>query len=710
MSLRESASLLRQPYSPLGGPLHRPTSSNGGGAFSPRGVAAPSVHPGERERPPPVSSFLYTRYRAILLLVGLVLFGYVALLLRWCQQGCLAAQKASDYITQEQFNRPLQPCPKQQCAECPACPSAAAATSAAAGTIGVSSPNEAESEASRLAEVSRVVSMQDVLPFASSPGDSTGSMLILHSDSGDTDAFTYELCSFTRACVAPDAIYLFVQKREEYDALSSMFEQCVGPKDKRYKAPDGHYSPCHCFYPQMAPKLLPFWTDNPDAGTSSADDSTPNYSAPSFQWQTRHDPLADLREGHSILLHKFVRIHHIAHWAQKVVFLQSMMQHARLFPQGNEGDAVQITSYLPATHARSHRAWTGGSLATPWVGMAMADMDLPLTPHEAFIFNASLSAILQANPEQHVLQQWLQQGQEGSQGMEGPEPGAFTFAGEFEDLWRRYRAHVTGESAALLEMQQASGKKNSAALKAAQAKLAEIPSPPTPMRCYERLSWNRNFGVVSSASSDTAAFRAASYAALGMEKTLARRCPPRKIILLYRSNRGILNWREVADLVTEVTGWVPERATINGDSTPEEQVRLFASAGLLISSHSSQLINVLFSHPSSAMIEASSEFFNADFAEYAHGMGVFFRYALGGEVEGAVQPVDPGIQGCIDELSHCEGNSHCILVHRAHCPPRHALNKNKNFRANLTAVRQALVAAKNHLNWACDGLWSKYEY
>jgi hypothetical protein len=182
------------------------------------------------------------------------------------------------------------------------------------------------------------------------------------------------------------------------------------------------------------------------------------------------------------------------------------------------------------------------------------------------------------------------------------------------------------------------------------------------------------------------------------------------VVLLYRSNRVILNWAEVVSLVKELTGYTAERMTIDGNSSPEEQVRLFASAGLLISSHSSQLINVLFSHPSSALIEASSEFFNADFAEYAHGVGVFFRYALGGVVEDAVQPVDPGIQACTDELSHCEGSSYCILIHRAHCPPRHDKNKKKNFHANLTALRVAVTHAKNHLNWACDGLWSKYEF
>ena len=125
---------------------------------------------------------------------------------------------------------------------------------------------------------------------------------------------------------------------------------------------------------------------------------------------------------------------------------------------------------------------------------------------------------------------------------------------------------------------------------------------------------------------------------------------------------------------------------------------------MLLSSHSSQLINVLFSHPSSSMIEVSSEFFNADFAEYAHGMGVFFEYALGGTVVDGNR--DAKQEACTAELAACDGDSYCILNRRHLCNKGRSMkNKPKDFVANLTAVRQAVMHAKRHLDWACMGRW-----
>jgi hypothetical protein len=93
-----------------------------------------------------------------------------------------------------------------------------------------------------------------------------------------------------------------------------------------------------------------------------------------------------------------------------------------------------------------------------------------------------------------------------------------------------------------------------------------------------------------------------------------------------------LNLNDIKVWLQQNYGKTAVVATINGKSSPRDQIELFAKSGLLISSHSSQLINVMFSHPRSAMIEVTPEFHNSDFSEYAHGMGVFFQYALGGKL------------------------------------------------------------------------------
>ena len=138
-------------------------------------------------------------------------------------------------------------------------------------------------------------------------------------------------------------------------------------------------------------------------------------------------------------------------------------------------------------------------------------------------------------------------------------------------------------------------------------------------------------------------------------------------------------------------------------SSSREQISLFASSGLVLSSHSSQLINVLFFPPGGAVVEMAPEFYNADFAEYAHGVGVFFQYALGGTVPGGDD--QPAQRACVERLSHCDGASFCVLEQRHGCDNREFPNKNRDFVANLTAVRIAVKNSIQHLNWLCAGRW-----
>lgn len=146
-------------------------------------------------------------------------------------------------------------------------------------------------------------------------------------------------------------------------------------------------------------------------------------------------------------------------------------------------------------------------------------------------------------------------------------------------------------------------------------------------QCFNRVSFTPHYGVFSTHPDDTIKFREAVYSHFALPPPT--RCPPKRVALLYRHNRGILNKDEIRTMLKKEFDLDMEFVTIDENSSSETQVSLFASTGLMLSSHSSQMINVLFSPPGAAMVEIAPEFYNADFAEYANGMGIFFQYALG---------------------------------------------------------------------------------
>lgn len=330
------------------------------------------------------------------------------------------------------------------------------------------------------------------------------------------------------------------------------------------------------------------------------------------------------------------------------------------------------------------------------------DSDPPLSDHETVIFDAVLSAL--QPPRTHPIAQ-----------MRGAEREKWT-------VWAQTLRDKKSAAESTLAAQLSSG----------QAPTLD----PSHLTCFERLSFSPFYGMFSTHPDDTANFRNAVYAHFGLP--LATRCPPRRAVLLYRNNRVIVNRDELRAMLKKEYDLEVEYVTIDEKSTSEEQVTLFATTGLLLSSHSSQMINVLFSPPGSAMVEIAPEFYNADFSEYAHGMGIFFQYALGqtrrthtalatpnrcnmhsfdccclslphlylspgGSVpDGTAQPLQAE---CVSHLSSCEGASHCILAERHLCQNKEYPNKNLNFVANLTAVSIAVKNSLAHLNWLCTGRW-----
>ena len=147
--------------------------------------------------------------------------------------------------------------------------------------------------------------------------------------------------------------------------------------------------------------------------------------------------------------------------------------------------------------------------------------------------------------------------------------------------------------------------------------------------------------------------------------------------------------------------------TVDGSTSSREQARIFSSAGLILSAHSSQMVNVVFAHQSAALVEVTGEYYNLDFARYATSVGVYFRYAIGGVFPDAYRPEDPLMRVCIDSLHACRGDNFCVgrRAERSCRQYTHFPNKNKPYYANLTALDIAVRQALGHIMKHCYGKW-----
>ena len=190
-------------------------------------------------------------------------------------------------------------------------------------------------------------------------------------------------------------------------------------------------------------------------------------------------------------------------------------------------------------------------------------------------------------------------------------------------------------------------------------------------------------------------------------------CPPARAVFVTRPDRSVVNVQAIVDRMKGRYNVLIEPVTINHTTPSFEQARLFAGAGLLLSAHSSQMVNVLFSAANSVMIEVTAEFYNIDFFNYARSVGVRFLYALGGEV---VDKEDEGdaMRNCVRALralcgtaAEGGGDSYCVeRVALVACGERRSFpNKHKAFEADVDAVERAVRVGLKHLLHTCHGRW-----
>ena len=470
------------------------------------------------------------------------------------------------------------------------------------------------------------IRFQNLLPWARSAGDSSGQLVSIKRRSFDPDPpqgeqFNYELCSFTHVCADSQGIRLFIEDENEYNRLHNLLSTCFDAG--RFQPPPGLYGPCHCFYPAFKVGLLPFYRK--PGSPHERPDILGNDSA-AFRSQTSVNPLLHEEPGHFFSVHKYVRVHHIAHWAQKILLMQSVLQHTRAIDEatvglGESGSLVQY-SYDPATLTHTTESFYPSSAPRYGAlsGMVFHDLDLPLSAHEQFILETALHAIADAQEgiegeDTGVLREFATKLHEAPLTYAGPavplldqhepkpppilldaagqeiwnesappwppaydppqeimEDRRWVFAQPIDRASKAFDEWAWGEAHRLQRLQL--GRSN-------PSDVQPDPDSAPSMRCFERITFTRAFGVLSTSAPDTSRFRANAYQALGglYPKMLSRRCPPRRIVMLYRSNRGIRNWEAIGQIVGEVTGHPMERLTVNGYSSPREQAELFASTG-----------------------------------------------------------------------------------------------------------------------------------
>jgi len=203
-------------------------------------------------------------------------------------------------------------------------------------------------------------------------------------------------------------------------------------------------------------------------------------------------------------------------------------------------------------------------------------------------------------------------------------------------------------------------------------------------------------------------------------------CPPAKTIILHRSGekrrREITNEEELIKSLKKLGVVDIERATISHLNSSLEQAYLFNQAGLLISPHGSELVNIIFSQPKAALIEVTPTIFNFDFAQMGIDLGNPLWFSIGGTPSDMSAP-PPEIDKCNQLFKNCVGEPRCCRQKEkdsVECAkPSNGNNANNkvaysdyaktvkhlNFAANVKAFERVVKEMIKTLNRACAGHW-----
>ncbi|KAJ3230067.1 hypothetical protein HDU81_004794 [Chytriomyces hyalinus] len=135
-----------------------------------------------------------------------------------------------------------------------------------------------------------------------------------------------------------------------------------------------------------------------------------------------------------------------------------------------------------------------------------------------------------------------------------------------------------------------------------------------PRYCFESVHTAVGRDVYAMTTEDMDGFKQAARSSLGLLYSETG-CPPRKAAIVIRRRgmglRRILNMDQVIHLMRQKGIQTIETLNPSEDESLDKQASQFSSVGLIISSHSSQLANLLFAHPNAAVLETSPVFKNA---------------------------------------------------------------------------------------------------
>lgn len=606
---------------------------------------------------------------------------------------------------------------------------------------------------------------------------------------GERD-FVYHLCVLRNVCVSEGGYYFHFSNRTQWEHYDRMLAAC-----NTYNRPVHlpHESICSCFHEHNRAMLVPFaFVDQQEAQKNEKNVAQQKPSPSPFRYMNGDTATAsgasdtDARDHrHAFVMHKWVTPHHIAHWAMKLLLMQSIFHHWRIIAPlrwltsdaavaGLTNEERMIFPPLPKSSA-SYVPTDGvdADLARPFNTLVFQDSDASLTDHELAILRLSM---LQAwGPRNRLVRDlFTEEGEIQTRYHLSASPEEAQ--AKAQQVFRQphlashvYFMHELASGRYRTDMTVADASKKSGEEVVVPPKDGSTPPPPAPASppwstCFPRVTFSPTYSRFAETSQDLSAWREAAYEyfELGSGATdddlrrppvapnlvpahvgfrlaqltskpddplppppaapshlVGRRCPPRRAILLVRGNRGVLNRDDLVDWLRSEYRLQVEITTIDGASSALEQATLFSTSGLILSSHSSQLTNVVFAHPGSCVVELTPFFWNDDFAAYAHAAGVRFQYAIGGTVPhtpdqiptandtAAIRDV-AAHDACSRLLESCLGDSHCIRARSAECDiTRRGHDKRRDFFADMPRARHAIRTCINHLNWQCYGAWPR---
>ncbi|KAI9341378.1 hypothetical protein BDR26DRAFT_860333 [Obelidium mucronatum] len=130
------------------------------------------------------------------------------------------------------------------------------------------------------------------------------------------------------------------------------------------------------------------------------------------------------------------------------------------------------------------------------------------------------------------------------------------------------------------------------------------------MQCYKSIYSSKQSEVYARSKADIDVFKKSAEKVLGLDIT-NRECPPSRTLLLVRSNgtiqgnrmRTMVNQWHVMKLLEKKGLTQVDVLDMNGTMSLRDQAHMISRYGLIISSHSSQLTNLLFAHNNAAVME-----------------------------------------------------------------------------------------------------------